>query len=85
MKVDEPWATGALKFAMMTGPFGEATTWADATALEPWKQLTASKKNIAQAKPKIETLRSLPRCFSKFLPFLAIGQAAYKLWHNLGR
>jgi hypothetical protein len=81
MKVDEPGSTGTLKLAMITGPFGLATGWAEATAAEPWKQPAASKKSIVQAKLKIETRRIFLLCFNKVLPFLAILQDTYKLWH----
>jgi hypothetical protein len=54
MKVDEPGSTGTLKFAIITGPFTEASGWADATAVEPEKQLIASRKSTAQSKLDIE-------------------------------
>ena len=82
MKVDEPGSTGALKFAIITGSFPEAAGWADATVVEPEKAPTASKKSTAQTKPKIETRRTFTLSFNKFLPFLAIKLATYKLWHE---
>jgi hypothetical protein len=91
MNVDEPGSTGTLKFAIMTGPrsskaelspFVADEGWADATLVEPEKPPAASRKSTAQTKPKIETRRTFPFSFDKFLPFLAIKLATYKLWHE---
>ncbi|HMK93906.1 MAG TPA: hypothetical protein VK536_00755 [Candidatus Limnocylindrales bacterium] len=82
MKVDEPGSTGTLKFAIITGPFLEDEGWADATVAEPEKQPVASRKSTAQTKPKIETRATFPFSLNKFLPFLAIKLATYKLWHE---
>ena len=55
MNVDEPGSTGTLKFAIITGPFGEATDLADAVAVELGKKQRENRKISAQIKPKIET------------------------------
>ena len=83
MKVDEPGSTGTLKFAIMTGAFPEAVGWACATWVELKKQPAASRKSSAQTTPKIEARRTLAFSFDKFLSFLAIKLATYKLWHEL--
>ena len=72
MRVDEPGSTGALKFAIITGPRPEAEGWADATVVEPDKQPAASKKSTAHTKLKIEIRKTFPFSFNKFLLFLAI-------------
>ena len=92
MNVDEPGSTGTLKFATMTGPrssraelmfpFAEDAGWADTALVEPEKPPVASRKSTAQTKHKIETRRTFPFSFDKFLPFLAIKLATYKLWHE---